>query len=122
VGAVQLGFLDALTGHNVTVETFASTGSGDTAITQALSLDRMSALLAQQRIGARLAQAELEPLTIIAHDGINSRVVLAASSCRTTLRSTGAVCRDGTFLRDGTPVAFRELSYDARTGRIRTRP
>ncbi len=121
-GPFSLGFAHSLVARNVTVEVFADRESGAEAGGNALSLDRVGALLAHEQPGVRLSHAEIGPLKVIEHsaDG-RTTVLLEADSCLASLWGDTFTCQQGTLRTDRTAVPFRELSYDGRSHRLQTR-
>jgi hypothetical protein len=125
LGPFSLGFMQSLLGRNITLETFPTDDTSETAtapFTQALSLDRISGLLAAERVPVELAHAELGPLRVIEHRHDRETTILEAASCRTALTETTVVCEDGVINTDGRPMRFAKLSYDPVTHRIQASP
>lgn len=114
-GSFSLGFLYSLVGRNITFETFEQVDGAYEPLSQVLSLDHISALVAHHWRGTQLGRAELGPVTVIEHRQGREKVLLQAASCRVTATGCGMVCRDGVVASRGGTESFRELACDGDT-------
>lgn len=131
IGPFRLGLVHTLTVHNGTIETFpdeqSQSQSGTSSTMMRLdrflaslpsTLDRFVASAVLEQSPMTIAQVTGAPFTLIQHHGDRDEVIFTATSCRTTMRNTKAVCQDGTIGSQGQTVSFRELSYDGRTWKL----
>jgi hypothetical protein len=87
-------------------------------------LPRFSSRLVLSRVpgqsGITLVQAECGPLTVLSHEGAETRVVFSAERCRTNLGLTKVRCTGGTMRRGESTLSFQELTYTGRHWKLVT--
>jgi len=131
LGPFRLGVAHSLTARDVIVETFhdldprSQSRAHPPSLNRFLasltpSFNRLLASLMPQQAGIAIAHAECGPLQVIQHEGDRALTIFTAAICRTSLRSTTVVCKDGMIHARGHDVPFRELSSDGRSWSLRT--